>query len=254
MSRMSASLLIVEDEEPIKVLLTYNFEAEGYRVRATALGEEVAMMIADERPNLIILDWMLPGISGIEVCRILRSKPETRGIPIIMLTARGEEAERVRGLATGADDYVVKPFSVPELLARVRSILRRADPDAVAEVLAIGDLSLDRKMRRLTRANRDINLSPTEFRLLEHLMQSPGRVYTRAQLLDAVWGRDIYIDERTVDVHVGRLRKSLTRGRENDPIRTVRGMGYSFDERFGSTEIEKGAGERLHTPVRGADR
>jgi two-component system, OmpR family, phosphate regulon response regulator PhoB len=229
---MSASILIVEDEEPIKVLLTYNFEAEGYRVRATSLGEEVGPMIADERPNLIILDWMLPGISGIEVCRLLRARPETRDIPILMLTARGEEGERVRGLATGADDYVVKPFSVPELLARTKSILRRVDPDAVAEVLAAGDLMLDRKMRRVTRAGRDIDLSPTEFRLLEHLLQSPGRVYSRAQLLDAVWGREIYVDERTVDVHVGRLRKAITRGRESDPIRTVRGLGYSFDERF----------------------
>jgi two-component system, OmpR family, phosphate regulon response regulator PhoB len=229
---MSASILIVEDEEPIKVLLTYNFEAEGYRVRATSLGEEVGPMIADERPNLIILDWMLPGISGIEVCRLLRARPETRDIAILMLTARGEEGERVRGLATGADDYVVKPFSVPELLARTKSILRRIDPDAVAEVLTAGDLTLDRKMRRVTRGGRDIDLSPTEFRLLEHLLQSPGRVYSRAQLLDAVWGRDIYVDERTVDVHVGRLRKAITRGRESDPIRTVRGLGYSFDERF----------------------
>jgi two-component system phosphate regulon response regulator PhoB len=229
---MSASVLIVEDEEPIKVLLTYNFEAEGYRVRATSSGEEVGPMIADERPNLIILDWMLPGISGIEVCRLLRAKAETRDIPIVMLTARGEEAERVRGLATGADDYVVKPFSVPELLARAKSILRRVDPDAVAEILTAGDLALDRKMRRVTRGGRDINLSPTEFRLLEHLLQSPGRVYSRAQLLDAVWGRDIYVDERTVDVHVGRLRKAISRGRERDPIRTVRGLGYSFDERF----------------------
>jgi two-component system, OmpR family, phosphate regulon response regulator PhoB len=229
---MSASILIVEDEEPLKVLLAYNFEAEGYRVRSTAMGEDVAMMIADERPNLVILDWMLPGISGIEVCRLLRSRADTRNIPIIMLTARGEESERVRGLATGADDYVVKPFSVPELLARVRSLLRRADPDVVAEVLSIGDLSLDRKMRRVTRAGRDIILSPTEFRLLEHLMQSPGRVYSRAQLLDAVWGRDVYIDERTVDVHVGRLRRALSRARDIDPIRTVRGTGYSFNERF----------------------
>jgi two-component system, OmpR family, phosphate regulon response regulator PhoB len=229
---MSASILIVEDEEPIKVLLTYNFEAQGYRVRATSSGEDVGPMIADERPNLIILDWMLPGISGIEVCRLLRARPETSDIPIIMLTARGEEAERVRGLATGADDYVVKPFSVPELLARIKSILRRVDPDAVAEVLTAGDLSLDRTMRRVTRGGRDINLSPTEFRLLEHLLQSPGRVYSRAQLLDAVWGREIYVDERTVDVHVGRLRKVITRGRERDPIRTVRGLGYSFDERF----------------------
>ncbi len=232
---MSASILIVEDEEPIQILLSYNLEAEGYRVRATAEGEDVTRLTVEERPDLIILDWMLPGISGIEVCRLLRARPDTRAIPVIMLTARGEEAERVRGLATGADDYLVKPFSVPELLARIRTILRRTNPDAVAEALKAGDLALDRKTRRVTRHLRDITLSPTEFRLLEHLMQNPGRVFSRAQLLDTVWGRDIYVDERTVDVHVGRLRKSLSRGRESDPIRTVRGMGYAFDERFGRT-------------------
>jgi two-component system, OmpR family, phosphate regulon response regulator PhoB len=230
---MTASILIVEDEEPIQVLLTYNLQAEGFRARTTASGEDVARLIGEERPDLVILDWMLPGISGIEVCRLLRARSETRDIPIIMLTARGEESERVRGLGTGADDYIVKPFSVPELMARMRTILRRVNPEAVAELLKAGDLSLDRRTRRVTRSTRDINLSPTEFRLLKHLMQNPGRVYSRAQLLDAVWGRDIYVDERTVDVHVGRLRKSLKRGREPDPIRTVRGMGYSFDERFG---------------------
>jgi two-component system, OmpR family, phosphate regulon response regulator PhoB len=230
---MTASILIVEDEEPIQILLTYNLQAEGFRVRATANGEDVAHLVNEERPDLILLDWMLPGISGIEVCRLMRSRPETRDIPVIMLTARGEENERVRGLATGADDYIVKPFSVPELLARIKTILRRVNPDAIAERLKAGDIALDRRTRRVTRAARDITLSPTEFRLLEYLMQSPGRVYSRSQLLDAVWGRDIYVDERTVDVHVGRLRKCLKRGREIDPIRTVRGMGYSFDERFG---------------------
>ncbi|MFL5259254.1 MAG: phosphate regulon transcriptional regulator PhoB [Hyphomicrobiales bacterium] len=230
---MTASILIVEDEEPIQVLLAYNLESEGFRARSTAQGEDVQRLVSEERPDLVILDWMLPGISGIEVCRLLRARPETREIPIIMLTARGEEAERVRGLATGADDYIVKPFSLLELMARIRAILRRANPEAVAELLEAGDISLDRRTRRVTRSTRDIDLSPTEFKLLEHLMQNPGRVYSRAQLLDAVWGRDIYVDERTVDVHVGRLRKSLKRGREADPIRTVRGMGYSFDERFG---------------------
>ena len=230
---MSASILVVEDEEPIQILLAYNLEAEGYRLRVTSQGEDVTRMAAEERPDLIVLDWMLPGISGIEVCRLLRTRPETRDIPVIMLTARSEEAERVRGLSTGADDYIVKPFSVPELLARVRTILRRVNPDAVADILKAGDLALDRRTRRVTRGLRDITLSPTEFRLLEHMMQNPGRVYSRAQLLDTVWGRDIYVDERTVDVHVGRLRKSLSRGREADPVRTVRGMGYSFDERFG---------------------
>ncbi len=231
---MSASLLIVEDEEPLQVLLTYNFQAEGFRVRSTTRGDEVDMLLKEELPDLIILDWMLPGLSGIEVCRRLRAREETSRIPVILLTARGEESERVRGLATGADDYVVKPFSVPELIARVNSILRRVNPDSVAEQLAAGDIELDRRTRRVLRGERDVDLSPTEYRLLEHLMQNPGRVYSREQLLNAVWGHDIYVDERTVDVHVGRLRKLLNRGRRVDPIRTVRGIGYSFDERFGA--------------------
>ena len=231
---MSASLLIVEDEEPLQVLLTYNFQAEGFRVRSTMRGDEVETLVKEEIPDLIILDWMLPGLSGIEVCRRLRAREETSRIPVILLTARGEESERVRGLATGADDYVVKPFSVPELIARVNSILRRVNPESVAEQLAAGDIELDRRTRRVLRGDRDVDLSPTEYRLLEHLMQNPGRVYSREQLLNAVWGHDIYVDERTVDVHVGRLRKLLNRGRRADPIRTVRGIGYSFDERFGA--------------------
>ena len=232
---MSASILVIEDEEPLQVLLRYNLESEGYKVRHSAQGEDALFLISDEKPDLILLDWMLPGISGIEVCRLIRAKPEARDIPIIMLTARSEEAERVRGLATGADDYLVKPFSVPELLARIKTILRRVNPDAVAEQLRAGDLVLDRKTRRVNRGPRDINLSPTEFRLLEQLMKNPGRVYSRSQLLDTVWGRDAFVDERTVDVHVGRLRKSLSRGRELDPVRTIRAMGYAFDERFGRT-------------------
>jgi two-component system, OmpR family, phosphate regulon response regulator PhoB len=232
---MSASILVIEDEEPLQVLLRYNLESEGYKVRHSAQGEDALYLISDEKPDLILLDWMLPGISGIEVCRLIRARPEARDIPIIMLTARSEEAERVRGLATGADDYLVKPFSVPELLARIKTILRRVNPDAVAEQLKAGDLVLDRKTRRVNRGPRDINLSPTEFRLLEQLMKNPGRVYSRSQLLDTVWGRDAFVDERTVDVHVGRLRKSLSRGRETDPVRTIRAMGYAFDERFGRT-------------------
>ncbi len=232
---MSASILVIEDEEPLQVLLRYNLESEGYKVRYSAQGEDALYLINEEKPDLILLDWMLPGISGIEVCRLIRAKPEARDIPIIMLTARSEEAERVRGLATGADDYLVKPFSVPELLARIKTILRRVNPDAVAEQLKAGDLVLDRKTRRVNRGPRDINLSPTEFRLLEQLMKNPGRVYSRSQLLDTVWGRDAFVDERTVDVHVGRLRKSLSRGRETDPVRTIRAMGYAFDERFGRT-------------------
>ncbi len=230
---MTASVLIVEDEPAIHQLLKYNFEAEGFRTRVIESGEEVHAAIADETPDLLILDWMLPGLSGIEVCRLLRARTETQTLPIIMLTARGEEAERVRGLATGADDYVVKPFSVPELMARAKSILRRSKPEAVADELIRGEINLDRAKRRVSRAVRDVNLSPTEFRLLEYLMQSPGRVYSRAQLLDRVWHNDAEVDERTVDVHVGRLRKNLSRGKEPDPIRTVRGAGYAFDERFG---------------------
>ena len=231
---MSASLLIVEDEEPLQVLLTYNFQAEGFRVRSTTRGDEVDTLVKEELPDLVILDWMLPGLSGIEVCRRLRAREETSRIPVILLTARGEESERVRGLATGADDYVVKPFSVPELIARVNSILRRVNPESVAEQLAAGDIELDRRTRRVLRGNRDVDLSPTEYRLLEHLMQNPGRVYSREQLLNEVWGYDRFPTTRTVDVHVGRLRKLLNRGRRADPIRTVRGIGYSFDERFGA--------------------
>jgi two-component system, OmpR family, phosphate regulon response regulator PhoB len=230
---MSASILIVEDETAINQLLEYNFKAEGFRTRVVETGEEVHSAVADEMPDLILLDWMLPGLSGIEVCKLIRARPETQRLPIIMLTASGEEAERVRGLATGADDYIVKPFSMPEVMARVRSILRRVKPEAVADELLQGDILLDRAKRRVTRGSRDINLSPTEFRLLEYVMQQPGRVFSRAQLLDRVWGNDAEVDERTVDVHVGRLRKSLSRGKEPDPIRTVRASGYSFDERFG---------------------
>lgn len=229
-----ASVLIVEDEEPLRVLLRYNLEAEGFDVTATADGDEVETLVAEKIPDLVLLDWMLPGLSGIEICRRLRARDQTRDIPIIMLTARGEESERIRGLSTGADDYVVKPFSVPELIARVRGLLRRVNPDAVADKLEAGDIVLDRSARRVMRNGRDLNLSPTEFNLLEHLMRYPGRVFSRDQLLNAVWGHDIYVDDRTVDVHVGRLRKSLNRGRNADPIRTVRGAGYAFDERFGA--------------------
>jgi len=230
---MSALILIVEDEAAIHELLAYNLEAEGFRTKVVEQGEDVFPAVSEELPDLVLLDWMLPGLSGIEVCRMLRARAETQTLPIIMLTARGEESERVRGLATGADDYIVKPFSVPEVMARVRSLLRRMRPEAVADSLVRGDITLDRVKRRVSRGSRDISLSPTEFRLLEYLMQTPGRVFSRAQLLDRVWGDGGDIDERTVDVHVGRLRKSLSRGREADPLRTVRGTGYAFDERYG---------------------
>lgn len=230
---MSARILIVEDEKPLTLLLRYNLEAEGYEVEAIAQGDEAEVRLKESVPDLLVLDWMLPGLSGIELCRRLRARPETQSLPIIMLTARGEESERLRGLSTGADDYVVKPFSVPELLARIRALLRRTRPERLADVLSAGDIELDRARRRVFRSGREVALGPTEFRLLEFFMQSPGRVFTREQLLDGVWGRDVYIDERTVDVHVGRLRKILNRGRTTDPIRTVRGAGYAFDERFG---------------------
>jgi two-component system, OmpR family, phosphate regulon response regulator PhoB len=229
---MTARILIVEDEEPLTMLLRYNLEAEGYMVDAAVRGDEAEIKISESPPDLVVLDWMLPGLSGIELCRRLRARAATARLPVIMLTARGEEGERVRGLATGADDYIVKPFSLPELIARIGALLRRASPARVAAVLSAGDIELDRDKRRVSRAGRDIALGPTEFRLLEFLMENPGRVYSREQLLDGVWGRDVYIDERTVDVHVGRLRKALNRGREIDPIRTVRGSGYSLNERF----------------------
>lgn len=226
-------ILVVEDEASLALLLSYNLEAEGYAVERVERGDEAELRIAETPPDLVILDWMLPGVSGLEICRRLRARESTRTLPVIMLTARGEEGERVRGLAVGADDYVVKPFSVPELMARVRALLRRAKPERLAQRLSAGDLDLDREAHRVRRGTRDIHLGPTEFRLLQYLMEKPGRVFTRAQLLDAVWGMSAEIDERTVDVHVGRLRKALSRGRERDPIRTVRGAGYSFDETFG---------------------
>ena len=230
---MATHVMIVEDEEPLTTLLRYNLEAEGYEVESVARGDDAEIRLRETTPDLLMLDWMLPGLSGIELCRRLRARAETERMPIIMLTARGEEAERVRGLSTGADDYIVKPFSVPELVARVRSLLRRAKPEFVANRLAMGDLELDRETHRVRRAGRELHLGPTEFRLLEFLMKSPGRVFAREQLLDGVWGQDVYIDDRTVDVHVGRLRRAINRARQPDPIRTVRGAGYAFDETFG---------------------
>jgi two-component system, OmpR family, phosphate regulon response regulator PhoB len=228
---MKAKILIVEDEAHLAEMLRYNLEAEGFRVSHAESGGEAEIMVAEERPDLVVLDWMLPAVSGIELCRRLRARSETRSIPILMLTARGEESDRIRGLSTGADDYVVKPFSVPELMARVKAILRRAAPDRVSDVLKVGDIELDRMAHRVTRGAREVHLGPTEYRLLEFLMQRPARVLSRSQLLDGVWGRDVFVDERTVDVHIGRLRKALIRGKEHDPIRTVRGAGYVFDER-----------------------
>ena len=232
---MNPRILIVEDEDALALLLRYNLEAAGYQVETVARGDEAEVRLQEGNPDLVILDWMLPGISGIELCRQLRARPQTRQLPVIMLTARGEESERVRGLSIGADDYVVKPFSVPELMARVSALLRRASPERVADVLAFGDIHMDREKKRVSRGGRAVDLGPTEYRLLEFLLERPGRVFTREQLLDGVWGSEIYIDERTVDVHVGRLRKALNLGHGSDPIRTVRGAGYALDDRFGRT-------------------
>lgn len=225
-------VLIVEDEEPLSLLLRYNLEAEGYTVESCVRGDEAEIRLRESLPDLLLLDWMLPGLSGIELCRRLRAREETERLPVVMLTARGEEAERIRGLSTGADDYVVKPFSVPELMARVRALLRRASPEVVSTMLRSGDIELDRETHRVRRNATEIHLGPTEFRLLEFLMTSPGRVFSREQLLDGVWGHDVYVDERTVDVHVGRLRKALNKGKAKDPIRTVRGAGYAFNDQF----------------------
>ena len=225
-----AKVLVVEDEESLALLLRYNLEAEGYAVELIDRGDEAEMAIAEGPPDLIVLDWMLPGISGLELCRRLRAGKDSANIPIILLTARSEESDRIRGLATGADDYVVKPFSLPELMARVRAVLRRTNPERIATVLTAGDIELDREQHRVARNGRVVRLGPTEFRLLEFLMQSPGRVFSRSQLLDGVWGRNVYVDERTVDVHIGRLRKALIRGQEPDPVRTVRGAGYAFSD------------------------
>jgi len=234
---MRAHILVVEDDEALAELLRYNLDAQGYEVETIMRGDEADTRIRERMPDLVVLDWMLPGLSGIELCRRLRAQAETSRLPIIMLTARGEESEKVRGLATGADDYIVKPFSVPELLARVKSLLRRAAPERLASVLSCGDIELDRVRRRVARSGRALELGPTEYRLLEFFLEHPGRVFSREQLLDSVWGRDNYVDERTVDVHIGRLRKLLNPGGEQDPIRTVRGAGYALDDRFAKAPL-----------------
>ncbi len=223
-------IMVVEDEEPLGVLLRYNLEAEGYQVEVVTRGDEAELRLRESVPDLLVLDWMVPAVSGIELCRRLRMRPETARLPVIMLTARGEESDRVRGLSTGADDYLVKPFSMPELMARVKALLRRARPETLSSVLKVGDIVLDREQHRVYRKDSEIRLGPTEFRLLEFLMRHPGRVFSRAQLLDKVWGEAIYIDERTVDVHVGRLRKAVNDGRLPDVIRTIRGTGYAIRE------------------------
>ena len=229
---MAVKVLVIEDEEAITHLLAYNLEKEGFTVKIALDGDEALVAIEEERPDLVLLDWMLPNVSGIEICRQMRARPTTRGTPVIMLTARGEEEDRVRGLDVGADDYVTKPFSMSELVARMRAVLRRSAPALAGDVATFADIVLDRQQCRVRRGKRDIHLGPTEFRLLDALMQRPGRVYSREQLLDRVWGQDVYVEIRTVDVHIGRLRKALNRSGERDPIRTVRSSGYALDETY----------------------
>lgn len=222
------TVLVVEDEPAQREVLSYNLSAEGFRVVQAENGEEGLILVDEENPDIIVLDWMLPSVSGIEVCRRLKTRNDTRNTPIIMLSARTEEVDRIRGLETGADDYVVKPYSVLELMARVRAQLRRVRPSTVGQQLSFEDIILDAESHRVFRSEEPLKLGPTEFRLLATFMEKPGRVWSREQLLDRVWGRDIYVDTRTVDVHIGRLRKALCENGGKDPVRTVRGAGYSL--------------------------
>ena len=226
---MSARILVVEDEEALTTLLRYNLDAEGYEVETVGRGDEADTRLKERVPDLVVLDWMLPGLSGIELCRRLRARPETRQLPIIMLTARGEEGDRVRGLDAGADDYVSKPFSPTELVARIRAVLRRIRPALADEALNYADIVMDLVAHRVTRNGKPVHLGPTEFRLLRHFMEHPGRVFSREQLLDAVWGKDVYVEARTVDVHIRRLRIALNGDEQADVIRTVRAAGYALD-------------------------
>jgi len=230
-SALKPLVLVVEDEADIVTLLKYNLEKEGFRVVAAGDGEEALLLAGEQTPHIVLLDWMLPLMSGLEVCRQLRRNPKTRDIPIIMLTARGEEGDRVRGLNSGADDYLTKPFSPTELVARMRAVLRRSAPALNDETLRFGDVEMDLASHRVRRQGRDVHLGPTEFRLLRHFLQHPGRVFSREQLLDMVWGHDVYVEPRTVDVHIRRLRKALNEETEVDIIRTVRSAGYALDEK-----------------------
>lgn len=226
----SPTILIVEDEEALVTLIDYNLQKEGFKVISASDGEEGLLRIAEDKPDLVLLDWMLPKVSGIELCRRLRNNPQSKNIPVIMLTARSEEADRIRGLDTGADDYLTKPFSMSELVARIRAVLRRIRPGLADDRASFGDIEIDRVAFKVRRAGQDIHLGPTEFRLLDHMMQHPGRVFSREQLLDAVWGNDVYVETRTVDVHIGRLRKALSRHGHKNPIRTVRSAGYALEK------------------------
>ncbi len=234
---MRVSILVIEDEEALGILLVYNLQEAGFEIRLCNHGDQVGIYIAEKLPDLILLDWMLPGQSGIEICKSLRNNPNTRNIPVIMTTARGAEDEKLRGFDVGADDYLVKPFSMKELIARIKALLKRTIPATMNDEIKLGDIILNNQNLRVSRADIELDLGPTEFKLLQFLMQKPGRVFNREQLLDNVWGQDVYVDERTVDVHIGRLRKSLQLNKNNpdklaDPIRTIRGAGYSFDDKF----------------------
>ena len=226
---MKPNVLIAEDEDALATLLEYNFTKEGYDVTVANDGEEALLHASERTPDLILMDWMMPKLSGVEVCRRLRRRSETRTTPIIMLTARGDETDKITGLDYGADDYVTKPYSMPELLARVRAVLRRTQPGILEDVIRQGDIEIDTKAFRVRRNDNEIHLGPTEFRLLDHFMRHPSRVFSREQLLDAVWGRDVYVEARTVDVHIGRLRKALKKAGGKDPSRTVRSAGYEFE-------------------------
>jgi two-component system phosphate regulon response regulator PhoB len=226
---MKPYIIIAEDEDALATLLSYNLEKEGYEVGIATDGDEALVMVKERQPDLLVCDWMMPKVSGIEVCRRLRQVPASRNLPIVMLTARSEESDRIRGLDTGADDYVVKPFSMTELMARIRAVLRRIRPGLSEDRVEFGEIVVDRMSHRVQRSGRDIHLGPTEYKLLDYLMQYPKRVFSREQLLDAVWGNDVYVEARTVDVHIGRLRKALNGKSDIDPIRTVRSAGYALD-------------------------
>lgn len=229
---MGIKVLLVEDEEALQGLLDYNLQKEGFEVVIEGDGDAAELAVAEHSPDIVLLDWMLPGKNGIDICRALQSRQESRGTPVIMLTARAEEEDKLKGLGCGADDYITKPFSVSEVVARIKAVLRRANPAIAEDVVSFADITLDRSLKRIRRAGRTIDLGPTEFKLLEVLIQRPGRVFDRGQLLDRVWGQDIYVEYRTVDVHVGRLRKALNKGFGTDPIRTVRSAGYALDETY----------------------
>jgi two-component system, OmpR family, phosphate regulon response regulator PhoB len=240
---MRPTILVVEDEPPLQKLLAYNLEAAGFTVLQAFDGEEALTLIDERAPDLVLLDWMLPQLSGLEICRRLRRRPDTAHLPIIMLTARGEEPDRLRGLDTGADDFIAKPFSPAELIARVRAVLRRVRPAFAEQVLSFHDLRMDLAAHRVFRGEREVHLSPTEFRLLRHFLEHPGRVFSRAQLLDRVWGSDLEIELRTVDATIRRLRRALNLGKETDLLRTVRAEGYSLDRKFAAALTDLGRGD-----------